>query len=46
MMRNTKGDMTIENILIVFFIGVFIGASLTIWLMVAIWLMISDKEER
>ena len=46
MMRKTKGDMTVDNILIIFFIGVFIGASLTIWAIVGIWLMMSDKEER
>lgn len=32
--------MTIENILIIFFLGVFVGASLTIWLLV------NDKEEK
>ena len=43
---NTMGDMTVENILIIFFIGAFVGASLTIWLIVAIWLLVMDKEER
>lgn len=38
--------MTVENILIIFFIGAFVGASLTIWLMVAIWLLVNDKEEK
>lgn len=43
---NTKGDMTVEYILIIFFLGAFVGASMTIWLMVAIWLLVGDKEER
>lgn len=38
--------MTSENILIIFFIGAFVGASLMIWLMVAIWLLVNDKEEK
>lgn len=38
--------MTMENILIIFFIGAFVGASLMIWLTVAIWLLINDKEEK
>lgn len=38
--------MTTEDILIIFFIGAFVGASLTIWLMVAIWLLVNDKEEK
>lgn len=36
--------MSFEDILIIFFIGAFVGASLTIWLMVAIWLLVNDKE--
>lgn len=38
--------MTMENILIIFFIGAFVGASLTIWLIVAIWLLVDNKEEK
>ena len=38
--------MTVENILIIFFLGAFVGASLTIWLIVAIWLLVDNKEEK
>lgn len=37
--------MSIDNILIIFFIGAFVGVSLTIWISVAIWLFMSYKEE-
>lgn len=36
--------MTIDNILIIFFLGAFVGVSLMIWLTVAIWLLVNDKE--